>query len=127
MQLAKKPKVFYGYWIVVVAFFCLFVFSWGGFYAFSLFVKPLQADLGWGRGEMMAASSAFFLVMGVASPFVGRVIDRYGTKKVISIGAFIGGIGFILLSLMDNLWHFYVIAILAVLAVRRSKTLEFQR
>jgi len=104
----RFPKVFYGYWIVAVAFLCLFIFSGCGFYAFSLFVKSLQTDLGWGRGEIMAAYTAFFLTMGVASPFVGRLVDRYGTKKVISIGAFIGGIGFILLSLTDNLWLFYL-------------------
>jgi len=103
----RFPKVFYGYWIVVVAFLCLFIFSGCGFYAFSLFVKSLQADLGWGRGEIMTAYTAFFLTMGVASPLVGRLVDRYGTKKVISSGAFIGGIGFILLSLTDNLLLFY--------------------
>ncbi|MFC2016962.1 MFS transporter [Chloroflexota bacterium] len=107
MHFAKKPRVFYGYWIVVAAFFCVFIFAGCGFYAFSLFVKPLQADFGWGRGGIMAASTIFFLVMGVASPFIGRLVDRYGARKIMSIGAFVAGFGFILLSLMDNLWYIY--------------------
>lgn len=107
MHFSKKPKVFYGYWVVVAAFLCVFIMSGCGFYAFSLFVKPLQADFGWDRGGIMTAFAVYYLVMGVASPFVGRLVDRYGARKVIAIGAVIGGLGFILLSLMNNLWYFY--------------------
>jgi len=107
MHFTKKPRVFYGYWIVVAAFFCVFIWAGCGFYAFSLFVKPLEADFGWGRGGIMVASTIFFLGTGVASPFVGRLVDRYGARKVISIGAFVAGLGFILLGLTDNLWCFY--------------------
>jgi len=108
-HLLKKPKVFYGYWILVATFFCLFIYAGCGFYAFSLFVRPLQADFGWGRGEINAAFTILFLVSGVASPFIGKVVDRYGARRVISIGAAIVGLGFILLSVMSNLWHFYVV------------------
>jgi len=108
MPFSKRPKIFYGYWIVAATFLCLFIFSGCGFYAFSLFITSLQADLGWRRSEIMVAWTFFFLIMGVASPFVGRVVDRYGVRKVISIGAFIGGLGFVLLSLMSELWCFYV-------------------
>ena len=55
----------------------------------------------------MAAFTIYNLAMGVASPFVGRVIDRYGARRVIAIGALIAGLGFVLLSLMNTLWHFY--------------------
>lgn len=108
-HLLKKPKVFYGYWILVTTFFSLFIYAGCGFYAFSLFVRPLQADFGWGRGEIMAAFTILFLVSGVASPFIGKVVDRYGARRVISIGAAIVGLGFILLSVMGSLWHFYVV------------------
>lgn len=107
MHFSKKPKVFYGYWIVAATFFCLFIHSGCWFYAFSLFVRPLQAEFDWGRGEIMVALTISFLVMGVTSPFVGRLVDRYGARKVITIGSFIAGLGFILLSLMNNLWYFY--------------------
>lgn len=108
MQPSKRPRIFYGYWIVVAAFFCLFVWSGCAYYAFSLFVKSLEADLGWGRGEIMTAFTILFLVISLASPFVGRVVDRYGVRKVISIGAFVAGLGFALLSLINDLWFFYL-------------------
>ncbi|MBI2288067.1 MAG: MFS transporter [Chloroflexi bacterium] len=92
---------------MVAAFSCVFVNSGVGFFAFSLFVRPLQEDLGWTRGGIMAAYTIYSLLSGAASPFIGRVIDRYAASKVISVGAFISGLGFVLLSLMSNLWHFY--------------------
>jgi len=107
LHLSQKPKVFYGYWIVVATFFCAFIYSGCGFFAFSLFVKPLQTDFGWGRGEIVTAFTIYYLVMGVASPFIGRVIDHYGAKTVISTGAFIAGLGFASSSLASNLWHLY--------------------
>ncbi len=107
-HLSKKPKVFYGYWIVAATFLCLLVVSGCGFFAFSLFVKPLEAALSWDRGEIMVAFTIFVLVRGVASVFAGRMIDRHEARKVITTGAIIVGFGFILLSQMSNLWHFYI-------------------
>lgn len=107
-HLSSKPKVFYGYWIVAVSFLCVFVVAGCGFYVFSLFVKPLQEDFGWGRGEIMMAFTILYLIIAATAPFVGRVVDRYGARKVISMGAFITGLGFALLSLVGNILHFYV-------------------
>ncbi len=105
--LSQKPRIFYGYRILVVAFLCVSVFSGCGVGVFSLFVKPLQSDFGWGRGEVMVGFSILFLVMGIASPFIGGLIDRYGVRGVIAAGAFAGGLGLASLNLMQSLWHFY--------------------
>ena len=108
MPSPQKTKVFYGYWIIGAAFLCVFILSGSGFVAFSLFVRPLQADLGWGRGGIMIAFTILMLVQSVLGPFVGRVVDRYGVKRVIGIGALVTGLGFVLVSLTNNLWHFYL-------------------
>jgi MFS family permease len=103
----KRPKFFYGYWIVLIAFLCLY--SWGGIgYSFSLFVEPLQADLGWGRGEIMLAFTILLLIQAVLSPFVGRIVDLYGARRIIVTGAIVGGLGFVLLTQMHHLWQFYL-------------------
>lgn len=108
MSSPQKHKVFYGYWIVVVAFLCVFIQTGCGFSTFSLFVKPLQADFGWGRGVVMAAFTILMLVQGLLGPFVGRMVDRYGVNKVIGTGALIVGLGFVSVSLANSLWHFYL-------------------
>ena len=46
----KQKKFFYGYWVLLVAFFCVFISFGVGTYSFSLFITSLESDLGWGRG-----------------------------------------------------------------------------
>jgi len=84
------------------------MFSGCGVGAFSLFVKYLQTDFGWGRGEIMLAFTIFFLLTGLAAPVVGILVDRYGVRGVIAVGALAGGLGFASLSWLHDLWHFYL-------------------
>lgn len=103
----KRPKVFYGYWMIAVTFLCLLMMSGAGNFVYSLFVIPLETDLGWNRGEIMIGFTIFFFMMGAASPVVGRIVDRHGDRKVIPAGALVMGIGFVLLSLMNERSLFY--------------------
>lgn len=107
-RLLKKPQIFYGYWIVVATFALLFLQSGLGYYAFSLFVKPLEVAFGWSRSGVMVAFAIYFGVQAVASPFIGRIVDRYGARWIIAIGAVITGLGFVLLSQTHALWGFYI-------------------
>ncbi len=103
-----RPRFFYGYWILLVAFLALFVQSGCGIFAFSLFVRPLQDELGWARGEIMAGFTIFYLVVGISSPFIGRVVDRFGAKRLIVLGAAVTGLGFASLMFISQLWHYYL-------------------
>ena len=62
----RRGRIFYGYYLVAVTFVLMVLFSGCGVFAFSLFVKPLETTLGWGRGEVMAGFSLFYLMVGVA-------------------------------------------------------------
>jgi MFS family permease len=104
----KRPKVFYGYWILLVAFLCLFIPTGCGYFIFSLFIRPLQADMGWSRAMIMMAFSILLLVTGGTSPLAGRLVDRYGPKRVICAGAPVMSLGFIMLSTTNSPWQFYL-------------------
>jgi MFS family permease len=103
----RKRRVFYGYYLLAVTFLFLVLFNGSGVFVFSLFVRPLEAALGWGRGEVMAGFTVFYATLGVASPVVGRLVDRYGARLVIPAGALVMGLGFMLVSHVSSLPLFY--------------------
>ena len=103
-----KGRVFYGYYLVAVTFVFMILFSGCGVFVFSLFVKPLQESLGWDRGQVMAGFTFFYLMVGLASPVVGRFVDRHGARPVIAAGAVIMSLGFVIVSQMSHLYLFYL-------------------
>lgn len=106
-------KLFHGWWIVLVASIGLFM-GYGPIvsFTFGVFLKPLITEFGWSRGQVSLAFSLSLLVMSFAFPFVGRLVDRYGARKVIVPSVFFFGLGLISLSLLSaNLWHLYAVYI----------------
>ena len=104
----RKGRPFYGYYLLAVTFLFLLLFNGSGVFVFSLFVRPLEAALGWGRGQVMAGFTIYYATAGLASPLVGRFVDRYGARPVIVLGAVMVGLGFLLVSRMSDLSLFYL-------------------
>lgn len=53
------------------------------FTTFGLFIEPLSSDLGWSRGAVSAAITATALAGGVSAPIMGRMIDRFGFRRIV--------------------------------------------
>lgn len=104
----KESKVFYGWWIVFVCTWGLLVAYGSRFYSFGVFFKPMMKDLGWTRAMTASAFGISTILYGLLSPFVGKLIDKYGPRFVISTGAFVGGIGFMLCYFTTSLVQFYI-------------------
>lgn len=100
----KLPKPL----ILTAAFLCTFTWAGCGFYAFSLFVKPLQDTFAWERGTIMAAFTITFLVSGLISPFVGIALHRWGDRKTVIISVIIFGAGLLGLSTVNSLTQYYL-------------------
>jgi MFS family permease len=54
---------------------------------------------------------------GVLSPLVGVLIDRYGVRRVMALGALVMGSAFALMGLMEALWQLYAINMLAAVGI----------
>lgn len=68
----KGPRIYYG-WILVLTIAIAQTTSWGILsYAFTVFLGPMEAELGWSRGELTAAFPLALLVAAVAGMGVGR-------------------------------------------------------
>ncbi len=62
---------------------------------FGLFLTPMEADLGWGRETFGFAIATQNLVWGLSQPFVGALADRFGSGRVIALGAAVYILGLI--------------------------------
>ncbi len=92
----SRSPLFYGWLIVGVCLLINFV-SIGGRSSFTVFILPLEADFGWDRGEISLAASIGLLVNGFSQPFLGRVYDRYGARRVVVPSLIILGVSMLLL------------------------------
>jgi MFS family permease len=110
--------VFYG-WVIVGAGFVI-QFLNGGllFHSFSAYVLPLQAEFGWSRTILASAFALIRLESGILGPLQGWLIDRFGPRKVMTVGNGIFAIGFLLFGRTTSLTTFYVA--LAIIALGSS-------
>ncbi|MBG0776215.1 MAG: MFS transporter [Desulfovibrionaceae bacterium] len=68
--------------------------AWGvTHYAIGVFGESMTAELGWGRAAIYAGFSVALVVMGLASPLVGRCVDRWGGGPVMGAGALCAALG----------------------------------
>lgn len=62
-------------------------------YAWTLFVKPLQASTGWKLSDIQFAFTLFILFQTWVQPFDGWLIDRLGPRGFISAAGLMCGLG----------------------------------
>ena len=66
--------------------------------SFGLFLHPVSHDLGFGRGIFAFSIALQNLIWGAAQPFAGAIADRYGTGRVVAVGAFLYGLGLLIMA-----------------------------
>ena len=68
------------------------------FGAFGLFIEPLEQEFGWARGDMSLALTLFTLCLAITLPFIGRLVDRYGSRRVLTPSMLFLGLALCLLG-----------------------------
>jgi MFS family permease len=76
--------------------------SLGTRHGFGLFLTPMSADFGWGRGVFAFAIALQNLIWGVAQPFTGALADRFGAQRAIIVGGVLYAAGLVLMGLADS-------------------------
>ncbi len=107
-------KIFYGWWIVSAAAVGL-LFSKGPviFFTFGVFFGPLGADLQWSRADISVALTLLMVTECLTLPVVGKMVDRYGARRVAAPSLFLLGTSVAsLYFLTPNLWHLYAVFVL---------------
>jgi MFS family permease len=88
-------------WILVGAALIL-ALSLGTRHGFGLFLAPISAEFGWGRGVFALAIALQNLIWGLAQPFAGALADKFGAAKVVLTGAVLYALGLVFMGLADS-------------------------
>lgn len=78
-------------------------------YLIGVLVPPIAQDLGWDKAAINGAYSMTVLVSGLLGFAVGRLVDRFGARLLMSAGSALLGVSLILLSFVQTLPQFYVL------------------
>jgi MFS family permease len=98
------------------------------FTIFTLFIKPWQHDFGWNREQISQAFTLAALSVAFCSPVMGRFLDRFEPRKIISLMMVAFGLGFAsLATLTSSLVRFEVTAVLIGIAGSGTYQLGYAR
>lgn len=102
-----KPRIFYGYVVVGLAFLIMVIMG-GTIYTFGIFFKPLAGDFGWSSAATSGAFSLQMVIHGLFYIVTGRLNDRFGPRLVVSACCLLLGAGYLLMSQISDIWQLYL-------------------
>jgi oxalate/formate antiporter len=73
-----------------------------------LFTKPLGAQLGVSLTELQITFSILIVLQTFFSPFQGFLVERFGPRKLLSVGALLMGLSWVLASRADSITLLYL-------------------
>ena len=107
--LIPRLPFFYG-WVILGCTCCAGLSRQGGAVAtLSVFVAPMTSGFGWSRTAISGAVSLGGILAAIASPWLGRLLDREGARLVLCIAVLTTGLANMALSLTVSLPMFYLL------------------
>ena len=97
-------------WVIIAAGSAITALSLGVRSTFGLFLDPVAQSLGTGRGSFALAIAIQNLVWGLSQPFAGALADRFGSARVLAVGAVVYGLGLVLMASADSSGAMYLSA-----------------
>jgi MFS family permease len=106
MKASTRPRIFYG-WVIVLVSFLTMVLVVGTRFSFGVFYSSMLTEMGWSRAATAGIFSVSMLVYAAVASGVGAAFDRWGPRRMFPVAAVLLGVGFFLCSGMTTLWQFY--------------------
>ena len=105
-----RGRLHYAWVIVAIAASMGFITSSVRFASAALVphLSDPAAGFGWSYGAISLGFSLQWVVLGLVSPYVGLLGDRYGVRLLLLLGGLLFIAGMMLTGVMSNLWQFYI-------------------
>jgi MFS family permease len=101
--------MFHGWRIVALAFLTNYISVGFVFYSYGVFFKALAADFSGSRLGVSVGLTSMSLVSALSAPIVGRYLDRGMTRGLMTTGAVLMSLAFVLASQITSLWQFFLV------------------
>ncbi len=105
----RKPRYFYGWNIVGASFLAHLSYAEHHSSMLGFFFKPLQNEFGWSRSAIAAVQTIARVLEALVAPLVGPLIDRYGPRVLMPIGAIVVGFVMVGVTQISVIWQFYLL------------------
>ncbi len=90
------------------AAFAVLFLAYGVQFSYGIFITGMAADLGWSRADTALPFSIYVFVYSALSAVTGQATDRFGPRRVLTVGAVLLGLGWGLSALVTKPWHLNV-------------------
>ncbi len=107
MDKTPQGQFLYGY-VIAASCFAIQAVGIGTYFSYGVLFNPLISEFGWSRAAVAGASSLAFLLMGFLGIGVGRLNDRIGPRKLMTVTGVFFGLGYLLMFRLDAIWQLYV-------------------
>ena len=78
------------------------------YYLIGAFGEAIAAELGWSRDVVYGGFALALLVMGLVSSKIGRLIDQYGGRMVMTAGSVLNAAGCVVLASCHGLAAYFI-------------------
>jgi len=124
----NSSPVFYGWWIVLGSILGLSLGYSVISMSFGTFIKAFETSFGWSRGEISFGPTIIGITAIFFFPYVGRLVDKYGVKKILIPSTFLFGLTIASMSLLTpSLWHLYAMCVIIPLLGAGTAPLTYSR
>ena len=108
--MTRIRQIHYAWAVVAMAAAMGFITSSVRFAAAALvpYLRDSANGFGWSYGSISLAFSLQWIVLGIISPYVGSLGDRYGVRRLLLLGSILFIAGMVLTGVMTSLWQFYL-------------------
>ena len=110
--MTTKPLTVRNWLTLLTSFVILTVAFAFGLFCWPALYRPLTKAYGWNFASANAGGSIVLFLIGILSPFVGTLVDKFNPKRVILGGTFIVAAALALLSTLHSLGQYYAFCVL---------------
>jgi MFS family permease len=105
---SSPSGIFPGWWMLAIAGAAQFMSGPGQSYSVAAYKDPMRTGLGISETDYSLAYGLATLLSGLCLPLVGRLVDRFGARRILPVLAILLGVACLWMSGADSLPDLYV-------------------